>query len=1278
MKKLAPLVAVAVLAAGCGSSKKDCGDCSRLDNFCGRGVCNQTTWECELQPLNEAQACDDQNLCTENDVCHQGKCEGTPLDCSQYDSECTVGVCDHGDCVQQNRPDGTECLSGADACHAGRCREGKCQSEALENNTPCNDGDWCTENDACQEGKCTGTARDCSDEFDCTEDGCDNSLNACTHTVTSGWCLIDNQCLAHGTPSLQNPCLACFSDLDQTNWSFNDGAACDDQNRCTDKDTCQGGNCLGQSIAGCCLTDSDCADGVSCTADVCDQGTGTCSNPPLSGFCLIAGSCVAEGTLNPQNSCQSCQRDKDPYNWSNNSLPCDDGLFCTTNDLCQDGQCRGTEGLICDDNLECTQDVCDEGAQACQHTPSAGWCLIGGACYRANDVNQQNVCLYCDPATNPFDWSPRTGSVACDDNNRCTEQDSCQDGLCLGKPIPNCCTNDSECNDGLDCTQDSCEAASGTCIYQTQAGWCLINGVCYADGAPNSANLCQACVASRSQTNWSPANHHADCPGVCNWCENGACVPIADTNQDPFGECPQCRVCNGAGSCRPASDGTDPKDECVLSECTLENCLNGSCNTPVGTACTDQNEADCQDALCDGQGLCDQSFAPEASGHACDDADVCTASDLCNAFGSCAGLPVAPEPSPASSVAVTASCLTYGTGATSVVRVDLRSTSGQPISGATVNIEADEASLTWAGPVVESSTVPGVYYRLLRAPAVAVPGGDAVITVTARTGGGACQSSLVTLNTQPAITFAQPATGSTGGCSMEHNLRVKVIAAENGAPLAGAYVMVGNAEAAVFESDYEKVLAGQATILNTGRTDAQGMVEFTDHGNALVGPKMVTAGFENRSYVSYVGVDAADLVIALEPITARPQMAKIDGTVTNLGASDFDSWVNAAIVSIPFGIESLLRFNFYDLLAQQKDCWLATTLLGNEQWVEMPVNIFLPTQRERYAVIITVTINQHDYITLPLRVGATNQRIVALGGRAPWDDLVNLMMNGGSLADLVPLLELQRIGFIQRNTISGDEHDVAINANTSLSSNVQCRVENKPASLSGSSDLCLTVGDWSGGVGSGDLFIMGFKQLSGGQGTVTSVPASGAFAGIGYVGLGVAAYLTAPSGGDAWKARAASLQLDRSGNLSGNNLRFSSLLGITQLSASRPNFSWNSVSTQYTAAHFSEQRLELVDTQTYNIGDQCDPVTEEIWKNVLWKVYAPGSVSAFSLPALPVSWPRASAGGLAAPTADQYLRWSFAAYHLAPLAPSFDFNHFDFAGAFSQVTHSSTNWMVFQ
>jgi hypothetical protein len=159
--------------------------------------------------------CADGNPCTWGDTCQNKVCTPDPnraTQCAAADQCHGVGTCDTstGICNNPNKPD----------------------------TTTCNDGNLCTQTDVCQSGVCTGqNPVTCAPNDDqCHENVCQPASGAC---------------------------------VDQAK---QDGATCNDENACTQTDTCQGGACTGGNPVVCTTSDNCHAPGT------CDTGTGTCSD----------------------------------------------------------------------------------------------------------------------------------------------------------------------------------------------------------------------------------------------------------------------------------------------------------------------------------------------------------------------------------------------------------------------------------------------------------------------------------------------------------------------------------------------------------------------------------------------------------------------------------------------------------------------------------------------------------------------------------------------------------------------------------------------------------------------------------------------------------------------------------------------------------------------------------------------------------------------------------------------------------------------------------------
>src|SRR5439155_331742 len=149
-------------------------------------------------------------------------------------------------------------------CHdAGTCNTttGQCSNPPKADGSVCSDGNACTQTDSCQAGACVG-----SNLVICTAS--DQCHDAGTCNTTTGAC--------------SNPPKA-------------DGSVCNDNNGCTQTDTCQAGTCVESNPLHYTLP-IQCHD-----AGTCNTSTGQCSNPPKAD-----GSVCSDGNACTQtDSCQA-------------------------------------------------------------------------------------------------------------------------------------------------------------------------------------------------------------------------------------------------------------------------------------------------------------------------------------------------------------------------------------------------------------------------------------------------------------------------------------------------------------------------------------------------------------------------------------------------------------------------------------------------------------------------------------------------------------------------------------------------------------------------------------------------------------------------------------------------------------------------------------------------------------------------------------------------------------------------------------------------------------
>ena len=162
----------------------------------------------------------------------------------------------------------------------------------------------------------------------------------------------------------------------------------------------------------------------------------------------------------------------------------------------------------------------------------------------------------------------------CDDLNPCTAKDKCTpEGVCAGQAYA--------CDDERACTSDTC-LGDGDCVFEVNAGTCLIANVCYQPGDGHPDNPCVTCAPGESSAEWTLA--------------------------------PNGQVCDGDGAC--------------LLDAT---CTGGTCSWGVVT-CDDQNP--CTDDVCD----LVQGCLHTNNFDACEDGDPCSIGDFCKDAGCLAGL----------------------------------------------------------------------------------------------------------------------------------------------------------------------------------------------------------------------------------------------------------------------------------------------------------------------------------------------------------------------------------------------------------------------------------------------------------------------------------------------------------------------------------------------------------------------------------------------------------------------------------------------------------------
>jgi hypothetical protein len=129
----------------------------------------------------------------------------------------------------------------------------------------------------------------------------------------------------------------------------------------------------------------------------------------------------------------------------NDGAPCDDMLYCTVNDHCVGGQCKGDPKPCVPPGDPCKTGVCNEATDTCIIVPGND----GAACDDKNACTQGETCS----SGTCGNGQPANAGGACDDHDACTTVDTCNaNGQCVGgSPILQCVNGDGCCAAG--CTQ---------------------------------------------------------------------------------------------------------------------------------------------------------------------------------------------------------------------------------------------------------------------------------------------------------------------------------------------------------------------------------------------------------------------------------------------------------------------------------------------------------------------------------------------------------------------------------------------------------------------------------------------------------------------------------------------------------------------------------------------------------------------------------------------------------------------------------------------------------
>lgn len=367
------------------------------------------------------------------------------------------------------------------------------------------------------------------------------------------------------------------------------GTSCTDGNICNGAETCSGGVCQdGPNL--------NCNDGFSCTTDNClfaPNDGGGCTHFPIHALCSPDGQfCNGE---------ESCDPDEPGANPTTgcvvvNVPDCDDGIACTV-DVCDEGGDACVHGGIdaaCDDGLFCTgTETCDE-ATGC--VSSGDPCTGGGACVVCDDGT--DGCVDTDPDADEIcaaedncdvEYNPDQLNSDCNDPTYLSS--GCCDGSCNGGEVPagkiGCCDGGDVCDDCAATTNHArCELALSGGLAIGPAGGSFTVGDCisidvppgaldvptsisvstgYDDpinpgtGRPFTPTRLKRGTMSVHKTVWLPDEHRFNLPVTVSFCWDDA----DDDGLVDLGVCESTTDCTEGGG-----DSCDQDSDCACGNCS--------------------------------------------------------------------------------------------------------------------------------------------------------------------------------------------------------------------------------------------------------------------------------------------------------------------------------------------------------------------------------------------------------------------------------------------------------------------------------------------------------------------------------------------------------------------------------------------------------------------------------------------------------------------------------------------------------------------------------------
>lgn len=689
---------------GCVSDDPRCDD----GYACTEDICNSDLETCENIPKDSN--CDDGLYCSGTETCDPDSLDADEYGCIAGEEitcddgfACTDDSCDEDNdtcvfnasktyCDNNNFCDGLEtcdplnessdiygCLAGNDPCvDSYSCTNDSCNEETdtcfnIADNSNCSDNLFCNGDETCDPANdnadqygCVAGSDPCVDEFACTIDNCVESSDTCTHNNDNSvcndnqYCNGDETCDPTNNSADQYGCVAgsspCVDEFACTDDSCNEqedscqnipnNSNCNDNLFCNGDEVCDP-DAQGSDSEGCIAGVDPCMDSVECTDDSCNESDDSCANEPNNAKCDNGVFCDGQETCDSEQGCiagqtpqcddnvnctqDNCDQQADKCVNTPDDSSCNDNLFCNGTESCDTtlGCVNNDDAPDCNDSISCTDDSCSNDLAKCVNTPVSSRCDDGAFCNGVEICDIDNGCIAgekpgCD------DEIDCTVDDCNEDDDSCThvaDNTFCDDGqFCTGTEIcsleTGCETLPRNCNDYVLCTLDSCDEDNNTCVNEPDDTVCEDHNPCTEPDECTATGCSYTKLADGTVCDIDPQKDES--------CQNGLCVPdcLSATDCDDGFDCTS-EICNGNGHCEYSPDDdicNEGREYCD----NIAQCL-------VGEGCIDFDPPDCDDAIDCTVDLCSDSLSDcvnEPDDSACNDFEPCTI-DSCDTQEGC-------------------------------------------------------------------------------------------------------------------------------------------------------------------------------------------------------------------------------------------------------------------------------------------------------------------------------------------------------------------------------------------------------------------------------------------------------------------------------------------------------------------------------------------------------------------------------------------------------------------------------------------------------------------